>query len=56
VAAVGSLPEGAPPVAMWNTYMWVDSADEAAAKVTATGGQVFIEPFDVMDSGRMATS
>ena len=30
VAAVGSIPEGAPPMAMWNTYVWVDSADETA--------------------------
>jgi uncharacterized protein len=54
VAAVGSVPEGAPPMAMWNTYMWVDSADETISKVTAAGGQVVVEPFDVMDSGRMA--
>ena len=33
VAAVGSIPEGAPPMAVWNTYIWVDSADETAAKV-----------------------
>ena len=32
VAAVGSIPEGAPPMAMWNTYIWVDSADETAAQ------------------------
>ena len=24
VAAVGSRPEGAPPMAVWNTYIWVD--------------------------------
>jgi uncharacterized protein len=30
VAAVGSIPEGAPPMAMWNTYVWVESADETA--------------------------
>ena len=28
VAAVGSIPEAAPPLAMWNTYVWVESADE----------------------------
>ena len=54
VAAVGSVPEGAPPVAMWNTYIWVESVDETAAKVRDAGGQVITEPFDVMDSGRMA--
>ena len=30
VAAVGPIPEGAPPTAMWNTYVWVDSADATA--------------------------
>jgi uncharacterized protein len=54
VAAVGSIPEGAPPMAMWNTYIWVDSADNAASKVRDAGGGVLMEPFDVMDAGRMA--
>jgi uncharacterized protein len=43
---------GAPP--MWNTYLAVDSADEASAKVGPAGGTVAMEPFDVMDAGRMA--
>ena len=54
VAAVGSIPEGAPPVPTWNTYIWVDSADETASKVRDAGGQVVSEPFDVLDAGRMA--
>ena len=54
VAAVGSAPEEAPPMAVWNTYIWVDSADEAASKVVAAGGTVVAEPFDVFDAGRMA--
>lgn len=54
VAAVGSIPEGAPPMAMWNTYIWVDSADATAAKATEAGGAVVMEPFDVMTAGRMA--
>jgi uncharacterized protein len=54
VAAVGSIPEGAPPMAMWNTYFWVDSADETASKVRDAGGGIVMEPFDVMDAGRMA--
>jgi uncharacterized protein len=41
-------------VAMWNSYVWVDSADDAAAKVRDAGGGVSTEPFDVMDAGRMA--
>jgi predicted enzyme related to lactoylglutathione lyase len=54
VAAVGSIPEGAPPMAMWNTYIWVESADETAERVRAAGGTVLTEPFDVFDAGRMA--
>jgi predicted enzyme related to lactoylglutathione lyase len=54
VAAVGSIPEGMPHMAMWNTYVWVDSADDTVAKVTDAGGSVLMEPFDVMEFGRMA--
>jgi uncharacterized protein len=54
VAAVGSVPEAAPPTAMWNTYVAVESADETASKVRAAGGGVLMEPFDVVDAGRMA--
>ena len=54
VAAVSPVTEGAPPVAMWNTYIWVQSADEAASKVIEAGGKALMEPFDVGDAGRMA--
>jgi uncharacterized protein len=54
VAAVGSIPEQAPQMATWNTYVWVESADDAASKVRDAGGSVVMEPFDVMDAGRMA--
>jgi len=54
VAAVGSIPEGAPPVAAWNTYISVASADDTAAKAGDAGGQVLAGPFDVIDAGRMA--
>jgi predicted enzyme related to lactoylglutathione lyase len=40
-------------VPMWNTFIWVDSADDAAAKAREAGGEA-MEPFDVMDAGRMA--
>jgi uncharacterized protein len=43
---------GAP--AMWNTYLAVDSVDDATAKVGPAGGTVAMEPFDVMDAGRMS--
>ena len=54
VAAIGSLPESGPSMPRWNTYIWVESADEAASKVRSGGGQVMSDPFDVMDAGRMA--
>jgi predicted enzyme related to lactoylglutathione lyase len=54
VAAVGSIPDAAPPMAMWNTYVWVESADDTASAVRDAGGAVVMEPFDVMDAGRMA--
>jgi uncharacterized protein len=55
VAAVGSIPEGGPATATWRTYIWVESADEAAAKVRAAGGSVISEPVDVPpDAGRTA--
>jgi predicted enzyme related to lactoylglutathione lyase len=52
VAGVGPQQNPGPPV--WMTYISVDSADDTAAKVKANGGMVFMEPFDVMDVGRMA--
>src|SRR3954449_4959257 len=54
VAAVGAQPEGAPPAAVWSTYVWVADAGETAAKVRAAGGSVLSEPMDVMEAGRMA--
>jgi predicted enzyme related to lactoylglutathione lyase len=54
VAAVGSQPEQAPPTPGWNTYVWVDSADDTTAKVKAAGGNALMEPFDVLEAGRMA--
>src|SRR5690349_2015947 len=44
--AIGSQSEGAPPVPTWNTYIWVDSADETAEKVKAAGGQVAMDAMD----------
>ena len=57
VAAIAPQPPemaaaGVPP--MWNTYLAVDSVDDAVAKVEAAGGKVAMAPFDVMDAGRMA--
>src|SRR5215211_2410552 len=43
VAAIGSIPEGAPPMASWNTYVWVASADETMSKARDAGGGVMTE-------------
>jgi uncharacterized protein len=37
----------------WVTYLASEDADETAAKIKAAGGQVLMDPFDVMDVGRM---
>jgi predicted enzyme related to lactoylglutathione lyase len=43
---------GVPP--HWNIYISVASADDAAKKAEGLGATVLVEPFDVMDLGRMA--
>lgn len=54
VAAIGSQHEASPPQAVWNTYIWVGSADETAAKVRGAGGSVLSDPADIGSAGRMA--
>jgi len=54
VAAISPVPEGAPAIATWNTYIWVSSAVETTARVREAGGQVLMEPVDVFDAGRTA--
>jgi len=44
--------QGVPPY--WGTYITVENADAAAAKAKTLGGKILMEPFDVMDHGRMA--
>jgi predicted enzyme related to lactoylglutathione lyase len=53
VAALSAVQqEGQPPA--WNSYVTVESADAAASAAADAGGTVVMEPFDVMDAGRMA--
>ena len=56
VAGVG--PKMAPPEAptMWTTYLATSDADATAAKIKGAGGQLVVEPMDVMDAGRMAVA
>ena len=53
VAGLAStMAEGMP--SMWNSYVMVDSADKAAEAARQAGGEVFMEPMDVMEFGRTA--
>lgn len=57
VAAIAAQPDaqreaGVPP--LWNSYVTVASADDAAARAAELGGTVHAPPFDVLDAGRMA--
>jgi predicted enzyme related to lactoylglutathione lyase len=57
VAAISGQPQqqreaGVPP--MWNNYVAVESADDAAARAAELGANVHAPPFDVLEAGRMA--
>lgn len=54
VAGVGGPPAGAEDPRRWTTYIWVESADETAAAVSANGGRVLAAPVDIPRSGRVA--
>ena len=56
VAGIGPKqgPPGTPSV--WTTYLAADNVDETAAKITKARGQLFMDPFDVMDVGRMVVA
>jgi predicted enzyme related to lactoylglutathione lyase len=53
-AAISGTRPGDPSPPHWNSYVTVESADEFASKAEGSGGNVLMEPFDVMDAGRMA--
>jgi predicted enzyme related to lactoylglutathione lyase len=40
--------------AHWNLYVSVDDVDKSAAVAQSAGGTILMQPFDVMDIGRMA--
>ncbi len=54
VAAMMPRPKDAPFPPAWNTYFAVESVDRSVARVKELGGQVMMEPMDVMEAGRMA--
>ena len=53
VAGIG--PKMGPPdmPTVWTTYLASEDADATAARIKAAGGQVLMDPVDVMDVGRM---
>jgi predicted enzyme related to lactoylglutathione lyase len=55
-AGIGPKMGPAEEPTVWMTYISTDDADATAARVKAVGGQVMVEPFDVMDVGRMAVA
>jgi predicted enzyme related to lactoylglutathione lyase len=55
VAGIGSVPDlGGPPLASWNTYIRVDSADQAADSARAAGASLLLGPLDALPAGRLA--
>ena len=52
MAGVGAQPDGVPTG--WNTYVSVESAEQAAEAAAAAGGRVSIPPFDALPAGRVA--
>ena len=42
--------------AAWTTHIWVDSADETAARVSDAGGRVVTAPYDLPGVGRTAVA
>jgi len=39
---------------VWTTYLAAEDADATAGKIKAAGGQLLVEPMDVLKEGRMA--
>jgi uncharacterized protein len=58
LAVAGIGPQQGPPgtPAAWTTYLASDDADQTTGQVRAAGGQVLMEPMDIMDVGRMAVA
>jgi uncharacterized protein len=55
VAAIASRPAAAPPEPTgWNTYVWVENAEQTAANAVKAGGSVVMETFPSLDGGRIA--
>lgn len=53
VAGIGPKQDPNMP-SMWTTYIAADEVNGCIDRIRSAGGQVLVEPFDVMDYGRMA--
>ena len=54
VTSIGSPPPVPDHTPVWGTYVWVESAEETAAKAAEAGGSVAVQPFESLDGGRIA--
>lgn len=54
VCGMAKLGKDSPFPPAWTVYLAVESADDAARRVTEAGGKVVMPPMDVMEHGRMA--
>jgi predicted enzyme related to lactoylglutathione lyase len=55
VAGIGTMPDlGGPPMAIWNTYVGVDSVEQTVERVQAAGGRVLMGPLEGVPSGHLA--
>jgi uncharacterized protein len=54
VAGIGPKMSPAEVPASWTTYLATDDADATGGRIKAAGGQLMMDPYDVMDVGRMA--
>ena len=54
VAGIGPKMGSAEAPSAWTVYIASDDADATAARIKGAGGQLLMDPMDVMDVGRMA--
>ncbi len=56
VAALMPNPDPDADAFWWNVYLATDDCDETATRIRAAGGELLMEPMDVMGQGRMAVA
>jgi hypothetical protein len=55
-AGIGPGPSNRRLPSCWTTYLATDDAEQTARRVMEGGGSLMMEPFDVLDVGRMAVA